>query len=136
MASLVDLESAHESHGVGRVALNATVPFWAIKRTVASFQATQPREETGMPRMVITHSVVDVEKWLEGKAERAAIVSGMGVTNVVDLVAQDGSNQIAVTGETKNPEAVLAAISSPPPDELAAMERHGVIPPLTIYVEK
>ena len=89
-----------------------------------------------MPRMVITHSVVDVEKWLEGKAERAAIVSGMGVTNVVDLVAQDGSNQIAVTGETKNPEAVLAAISSPPPDQLAAMERHGVIPPLTIYVEK
>ncbi|HZM55898.1 MAG TPA: hypothetical protein VFC03_12825 [Acidimicrobiales bacterium] len=110
--------------------------FWAIKRMIATFQATQPREEIGMPRMVITHSVVDVEKWLEGKAERVAIVSGMGVTNVVDLVAQDGSNQIAVTGETEDPEAVLAAISSPPPDELAAMERHGVIPPLTVYVEK
>ena len=89
-----------------------------------------------MPRMVITHSVVDVEKWLEGKAERVAIVSGMGVTNVVDLVAQDGSNKIAVTGETEDPEAVVAAMSSPTPDQGAAMERHGVIPPLTVYVEK
>ena len=89
-----------------------------------------------MPRMVITHSVVDVEKWLEGKVERAAIVSGMGVTNVVDLVAQDGSNKIAVTGETEDPEAVVASMSSSSPDEVAAMERHGVIPPLTVYVEK
>jgi hypothetical protein len=89
-----------------------------------------------MPRIVVTHSVVDVDRWLEGKAERAAVVSGMGVTNVVDLVAQDGSNQIAVTGETGDPDAVVAATSSPSPDDLAAMERHGVIPPLTIYVER
>jgi hypothetical protein len=87
-------------------------------------------------RIVVTHNVVDVEKWLEGKAERAAVVSGMGVTNVVDLMAQDGSNQIAVTGETDDAEAVLAALSSPSPDDVAAMERHGVIPPLTVYVEK
>ena len=28
-----------------------------------------------MPKIVITHQVVDVERWLKGKAERAAVIS-------------------------------------------------------------
>jgi hypothetical protein len=31
---------------------------------------------------------------------------------------------------------VMAAISSPPAELGAAMEKHGVIPPLAVYVEK
>jgi cobalamin biosynthesis protein CobT len=89
-----------------------------------------------MPKMVITHSVVDVDNWLQFKAERSDAVGAMGVTNVVDLVAQDGSNNIAVTGDAQDPAAVLAAISSPPADLMATMEKHGVIPPLTVYIEK
>ncbi len=27
-----------------------------------------------MPKIVITHKVVDVERWLKGKAERAAVI--------------------------------------------------------------
>ena len=27
-----------------------------------------------MPKMVVTHAVVDIERWLQGKAERAAIL--------------------------------------------------------------
>ena len=42
-----------------------------------------------MPKMVVTHAVVDIERWLQGKAERAA-----------------------------------------------AEERHGVIQPITFYIEK
>lgn len=88
-----------------------------------------------MPRIVITHAVVDVERWLQGKAERAeAIESGSG-SNVIDHVAADGSNTIAVTADVADIEAMQALVGSPTPEVLARMEAHGVVPPLTLYVE-
>jgi hypothetical protein len=55
---------------------------------------------------------------------------------VVDHVAQDGSNAVAVTVDVDDVDVVLAAVASPPPELADAMERHGVIPPLTFYVAK
>jgi alpha-D-ribose 1-methylphosphonate 5-phosphate C-P lyase len=89
-----------------------------------------------MAKMVITHGVADVEKWLSFKAERAAAISAMGVSDVVDLVAEDGSNAVAISANVDDVAAVLAATSSPSPELGAAMTRHGVLPPLTVYVEK
>ncbi len=89
-----------------------------------------------MPKMVITHNVVDVEKWLAFTAERAEAIAGMGGQNVVDLVAEDGSTAVAIVGEVADPEAVLAALASPPAELAAAMEAHGVAPPLKIYLER
>jgi len=89
-----------------------------------------------MAKIVITHSVVDADKWLQFKAERAEAIGGMGATNVVDHVAHDGSKNVAITADTDDVASVMAAISSPPPELGAAMEAHGVIPPLTVYVEK
>ncbi len=89
-----------------------------------------------MPKLVITHDVADVDTWLQGKSERAEAIGGMGGANVVDYVAADGSKKAAVSAETDDVEAFLAVIASPPPELLAAMERHGVIPPLTAYVER
>ena len=89
-----------------------------------------------MPKMVITHDVADVDSWLTFKSERADAVSGMGGRHVVDHVAQDGSNKVALSVEVDDVEPMLAAIGSPPPELLGAMERHGVIPPLTVYVER
>jgi hypothetical protein len=89
-----------------------------------------------MPKMVVTHTVLDVDNWLKGKAERADAISAMGCSNVVDHVAADGSKAIAVTADAQDPAAVVAAISSPPAELVAAMDRHGVVPPLTIYIEK
>jgi hypothetical protein len=89
-----------------------------------------------MPKMVITHDVADVDTWLKFKSERADAVSGMGGRHVVDHVANDGSNRVALSVEIDEVEAMLAAIASPPPELLGAMERHGVIPPLTVYVER
>ena len=63
-------------------------------------------------------------------------IGGMGGTEVVDHVAHDGSKKVAVSAETDDVEAFMAAIASPPPELLAAMERHGVIAPLTAYVER
>jgi hypothetical protein len=88
-----------------------------------------------MPKIVITHKVVDVERWLKGKAERASVISAYA-TQVTDYVAADGSNNIAVTAEVHDMAGAQAMMASPSPEDAAAMERHGVIPPLTVYVEK
>jgi hypothetical protein len=89
-----------------------------------------------MAKMVVTHSVVDVDNWLKGKAERAEAITAMGCTNVVDYVAADGSKAIAITADANDPAAVMATMSSPPAEVAAAMERHGVLPPVAIYIQK
>lgn len=89
-----------------------------------------------MSKMVITHSVVNVETWLSFKEERAEAISAMGGSQVVDHVAADGTNAVAITANVVDEAAVMAAISSPPPELADAMQSHGVIPPLTVYVER
>jgi hypothetical protein len=89
-----------------------------------------------MPKIVITHDVADVDVWLKYQGERAEAIGGMGGTNVVDHVALDGSKRVAVSADVDDVDSVMAAIASAPPELLAAMERHGVIPPLTTYVEQ
>jgi hypothetical protein len=88
------------------------------------------------PKMVITHGVADVETWLSFKKERAESVVAVGGQNPVDLAAQDGSNAVAVMADADDPTAVMAALASPSAEVAAAMQRHGVLPPLTIYIEK
>jgi len=89
-----------------------------------------------MARVVITHGIEDVDTWLKGKQERAEAIGMMGGTNVVDHIAHDGSNAIAITCDVDNVETVVATVASPPADMAAAMQRHGVVPPLTVYVER
>ena len=70
------------------------------------------REGAGMPRIVATHAVVDIDRWLEGKAERAAAIESGSGSNVVDHVAQDGSNNIAITADVGD-LAALGALLRP-----------------------
>lgn len=93
------------------------------------------REGVPMPKVVLTHAVVDIDRWLEGKAERAAAIEVGSGSNVVDYVAQDGSNNIAITADVSDPGAMQAMLASPPPEVLARMEEHGVVPPITAYIE-
>jgi heme-degrading monooxygenase HmoA len=87
-----------------------------------------------MPRILITHDVQDVERWLQGKAERIATFPGG--SNVTDLVAADGSNQTAVVAEVDDLDAFNAFMASPPPEMAAQAESHGVVMPTAIlYVE-
>jgi hypothetical protein len=88
-----------------------------------------------MPKVVVTHAVVDIERWLEGKAERAAAIESGSGSNVVDHVAQDGSNNVAVTADVSDLAAMDAMLASPSPEVVAAMEAHGVVQPLVVYVE-
>lgn len=88
-----------------------------------------------MPRIVITHNVADVDTWLGFKAERSEAIGGLGGTNVVDHVAHDGSTAVAVSADVADVDAMMATLASPPPEIAAAMEKHGVRPPLVAYVE-
>ena len=88
-----------------------------------------------MPKIVITHAVVDLEHWLKGKEERAAVI-GHVATNVTDHVAMDGSNNIAVTADVHDMAGAQALMASPSPEDVALEEKHGVIQPMTVYVEK
>lgn len=88
-----------------------------------------------MPRMVITHDVVEIERWLKGKDERAAALGTIGA-DVLDHVAADGSPRVAVSATIHDRAALQALLDAPPPEVLAQMESHGVVPPLTVYVEQ
>ncbi len=88
-----------------------------------------------MPRVVVTHAVEDVQRWLAGKAVRAAAIESGSGSNVTDHVAQDGSNRIAVSADVSDLATLGQMLSSPPPEVAAAMQEHGVIPPITVYIE-
>ena len=87
-----------------------------------------------MPKVVLTHAVVDIDRWLRGKAERAAAIESGSGSNVTDYVAHDGSTNVAVTADVQDLEGMQGMLASPPPDVLALMEKHGVVPPITAYV--
>jgi len=88
-----------------------------------------------MPKVVITHGVEDIDRWLQGKAERAAAIESGTGSNVTDYVAHDGSSNIAVTADVSDLATLQGMLASPSPDVLAAMEAHGVIQPISAYVE-
>jgi hypothetical protein len=89
-----------------------------------------------MPKIVVIHDVVDVDQWLQYHSERADAIGALGGSNVVDYVAQEGGNTIAVTADVADVAGMMAALGSPPPEVGEIMQRHGVVPPLTIYVER
>jgi hypothetical protein len=86
-----------------------------------------------VPRIVITHAVQDADRWLKGKDERAAALPG--ATNITDLVAMDGSNDAAVAFDIDDLDGLKTMLSSVPPEMAAQAESHGVIMPMTVYVE-
>jgi muconolactone delta-isomerase len=87
-----------------------------------------------VPRIVITHAVQDVDRWLKGQAERAAALPS--ATNVTDLVAVDGSNNAAVVFDIDDLDALKGVLSSVPPEMAAQAESHGVIvSTMTAYVQ-
>lgn len=88
-----------------------------------------------MPRVVITHAVEDIDRWLQGKAERAAAIESGTGSNVTDYVAHDGSNKVAITADVADLAALQGMLTSPPPEVLGRMEAHGVVQPISAYVE-
>jgi hypothetical protein len=97
---------------------------------------TRLQEGAGMPKIVVTAAVKDVEAWLKFKPQLIAQMSAVA-SGGTSYVAMDGSNRVASTWDVPDMEAFLAAQSAPAsPEMAAAMERYGMIPPATIYIEK
>ena len=88
-----------------------------------------------MPKMVVTHAVIDIERWLKGKEERAAVI-GAYASNVTDHVAADGSNNTAVTADIFDMAGLQALVASPTPDARAQEDTHGVVGPMTVSTEE
>ena len=88
-----------------------------------------------MPKVVITHSVQDIDRWLQGKAERAGTIESGTGSNVTDYVAQDGSNNIAISADVADVDAMKSMLAAPSAEVAAAMEAHGVVQPLSVYIE-
>jgi hypothetical protein len=88
-----------------------------------------------MPKVVITHAVQDIDRWLQGKTERAAAIESGTGSNVTDYVAQDGSNNIAITADVADLDAMKSMLGAPSAEVVDAMEAHGVVQPISMYVE-
>ena len=89
-----------------------------------------------MPKVVVTHAVEDIDRWLQGKDKRAAAIESGTGSNVTDYVAADGSKNIAVTADVSDVAAMTSMLESPSPEVLGAMQDHGVIAPMTAYIQK
>ncbi len=87
-----------------------------------------------MPKVVITHGVTDVDKWLSFSSERTEAIGRLGGTQ--GYAPKDGGNVVAITCDMADIDAALAVLASPPAEMAAQMEGHGVVPPLTVYVAK
>ena len=88
-----------------------------------------------MAKVVITHGVQDIDRWLQGKAERAAAFESASGSNVTDYVAQDGSNNIAVGADVGDVDGLKAMLAAPPAEIADQMQAHGVLPPIKAYIE-
>ena len=88
-----------------------------------------------MPKIVVTAAVKDVQAWLEFKPQLIALVSAVA-SDGTSYVAADGSNRVASTWDVSDMEAFQAAQAAASPEMAAAMERYGMIPPVTVYIEK
>src|SRR2546423_11286796 len=73
------------------------------------FSGGVPHDAEGipMPKVVFTHAVVDIDSWLKGKADRDAALG----SNVVDYVAEDGSNNIAISAEVDDLASMQAMLA-------------------------
>jgi hypothetical protein len=85
-----------------------------------------------MPRVIITHAVRDRAHWASKHSERVAAFAPWG-TNVVDLFHNENGNQVAVSADVSDMAAMKKALTSPEIE--AAKKAHGVIDPLSFYVE-
>jgi hypothetical protein len=88
-----------------------------------------------MPKIVVTAAVKDVEAWLKFKPEMVAGMAAVA-SDGTSYVATDGSNRVASTWDVPDMDAFQAAQAAVSPAMAAAMERYGMIPPVTIYIEK
>ena len=84
---------------------------------------------------MVTSAVKDVQAWVEFKPQLIAQMSAVA-SDGTSYVAADGSNRVASTWDVADLDAFQAAQTAVSPEMAAAMERYGMIPPVTVYIEQ
>ena len=85
-----------------------------------------------MPKVVFTHSVSDPALWASKHSDRVEAFAAWG-TNVVDYLSADGSNNVAVSVDVHDMEAMQASMATP--EMAAAKQAHGVQEPVIAFIE-
>ena len=85
-----------------------------------------------MPRVTFVHGVSDAALWASKHSERVEAFAAWG-SNVIDYVEADGANTVCVSVDVHDMDAMQAAMESP--DIEAAKQAHGVLEPVTMYVQ-
>jgi hypothetical protein len=85
-----------------------------------------------VPRVVFTHAVTDVQAWAAHSAARVEFFDAFA-TDIVDYVPTDGGSTVAVSADVHDMDGMLAALQTP--EATALEESHGVIQPISSFVE-
>ena len=85
-----------------------------------------------MPRVIFTHPVKDRDHWASKHSERVEAFSAWG-SNVVDHLSADGSNNVALSVDVHDMDAMKASLESAEIEE--AKQAHGVLDPILLFVE-
>ncbi|MFC1530731.1 hypothetical protein ACFL5T_00525 [Gemmatimonadota bacterium] len=85
-----------------------------------------------MPRVIFTHAVSDVDHWASKHADRVEAFSAWG-SNVVDYLSADGGNTVGVSVDVHDMDAMRTSMETTEMD--AAKAAHGVLEPITMFVE-
>lgn len=81
----------------------------------------------------MTQLASDPAHWASKHSERVESFASWG-SKVVDGFSNDGSNNVSVSVDVHDLEAMKAAMATPEMD--AAKQAHGVLEPLSVFVER
>jgi len=84
-----------------------------------------------MPRVIATHAVGNMNTWLAGGAERAAIFKQF--SSAYRIYRHATENKVALVWENADLQKLEAALAHP--DTEKAKARHTVLEPIDLYVE-
>lgn len=88
-----------------------------------------------MAKLILTHPVFDIERWLKGKEERVTAFSSFA-KNVTDHVALDGSNNVAISADTDDIMGAQAMMDWASAEAASQARSRGIRLPMMVYIEK
>jgi len=84
-----------------------------------------------MPRVIATHAVGNMDKWLAGGEERAQLFKHF--SSAYRIYRHPKENKVALVWENANLQKLEATLTHP--ETVKTKSRHTVLDPIEIYVE-
>ena len=80
-----------------------------------------------MPTVIAHHEVKDTKHWLSSP-RREEVLGPLGASNIRTFVNQQNPQQVALLMDVADLDAMMAALASPSPELVDAMEYDTVLP--------